>query len=337
MPKEKCFIIAELSANHDGSIERAKQIITAAAEAGADAVKIQTYTADTLTIDCDNKYFQLKDGLWAGRTLYDLYKEASMPWEWTPELIACAQDHGLAFFSTPFDVTAVEYLESLDTPMYKVASFEIVDIPLLRAVGATTKPVIMSTGMASIEEIQEAIDVLRLAGTEDITLLKCTSAYPAQPEDANLLTIPDMAERFGCCIGLSDHTMGTDVAIAAVALGARVIEKHFTLDRLGGGPDDSFSMEPAEFTEMVRAIRVIESALGMPSYGVCRGQEGSLRYRKSIFAVQDIKVGEKFTTSNIRCIRPGDGLHTRSYEHLLGQPALRSIKRGNPLALNDFS
>ena len=331
-----CFIIAELSANHDGSIERAKQIIAAAADAGADAVKVQTYTADTLTIDCDNDYFRLEDGLWAGRTLYDLYEEASLPWDWTEELQQYAHELGLVFFSTPFDETAVDFLEELDVPLYKIASFEVVDIPLLKKVASTGKPVIMSTGMASIAEIEEAVTTLKDAGSGEITLLKCTSAYPALPAEANLLTIPDMATRFECKVGLSDHTLGTVVAVAAVALGASVVEKHFTLDRSGGGPDDSFSMEPAEFAQMVVDIRIAEQARGEVSYCLTDGQKGSTRFRRSVFAVEDIASGEIFTRKNLRCIRPGDGLHTRHYEDLLGKKSKRAIDRGNPLTSDDF-
>jgi len=328
---EGCFIIAELSANHDGSIERAKKIISAAASAGADAIKIQTYTADTLTINCDNDHFSLKEGLWAGRTLYDLYEEASLPWEWTEELQRHAEGLGIVFFSTPFDETAVDFLENLNVPMYKIASFELVDIPLLKKVGRTGKPVILSTGMGGIEEIEEAVNTLREAGSGEITLLKCTSAYPALPTEANLLTISDMTDRFGCQVGLSDHTLGSAVAVAAVALGARVVEKHFTLDRSGGGPDDSFSMEPDEFVKMVQDIRIVEQALGKVSYELTEGQRDSLRYRKSLFAVKDIAAGEKFSERNIRCIRPGFGMHPRYLEGLIGERAPRDFRRGEPL------
>ena len=334
---ESCFIIAELSANHDGSTARAKKIIDAAAQSGADAIKVQTYTADTLTIDCSNEFFTLDGGLWSGRTLYDLYQEASLPWEWTEELMHYTQEQGLAFFSTPFDVTAVDFLERLSVRLYKIASFEIVDIPLLEKVGATRKPVIMSTGMASISEIEEAVSTLREAGTNDITLLKCTSAYPALPSEADLLTIPDMVERFGCRAGLSDHTLGSVVAVAAVALGASVIEKHFTLDRSGGGPDDSFSMEPAEFAQMVTDIRVAEQAMGEVNYSLSDGEQDSIRFRKSLFVVEDIAKGEEFTSRNVRCIRPGYGIHPRYLGDVIGKSSRKNLKRGTPLQLNHFS
>ncbi len=259
--------------NHNGSIERAESILRAAADAGADAVKLQTYTADTLTIPCDNEYFRIKGTIWEGRTLHDLYQEAHTPWEWTPRLMALAKDLGMDCFSTPFDATAVDFLEGCGVSRYKVASFEVVDIPLLKKIAATGKPVIMSTGMATLAEIDEAVRTLRDNGTTDLTLLKCTSAYPAPPEEANLRTIPHMAQAFGCNAGLSDHTMGSAVAVAAVALGATVIEKHFTLSRADGGPDGSFSMEPYEFKQMVQDIRTTEKALGSVCYDLTEKQK----------------------------------------------------------------
>lgn len=327
------YVIAELSANHNGSLKRAIESIRAAAETGADAVKLQTYTADTLTIDCDNEYFRISGGTaWDGRTLYDLYKEAYTPWEWHAELQQVALECGLEFFSTPFDDTAVDFLEQLNVPRHKVASFELVDIPLLKKIGSTKRPVIMSTGMASEEEIQEALDALHSSGCPDITLLKCTSAYPARPEDANLNTIPELAKKFGCKVGLSDHTLGIAVPVAAVALGARVIEKHFTLSRADGGADSGFSLEPAEFKDMVDAVRIAERALGKVQYGGSPGDEKSKIFRRSLFVVKDIKAGERFTKENIRSIRPGQGLPPKFYEAILGQAAVCDIERGMPLA-----
>jgi pseudaminic acid synthase len=333
MNGEKLYIIAELSANHNGSLERATASIRAVAETGADAVKLQTYTADTLTIDCDNEYFKIGGGtLWDGRTLYDLYKEAYTPWEWHAELQEVAQACGLEFFSTPFDDTAVDFLEELNVPMHKVASFELVDIPLLKKIGSTKKPVIMSTGMATEEEIQEALDALRLTGCPEVTLLKCTSAYPAKPEDANLNTLSDMATKFGCKVGLSDHTLGIAVPVAAVALGARVIEKHFTLSRADGGADSGFSLEPAEFKAMVEAVRITEKALGEVRYGGSAGDERSKVFRRSLFVVKNIKAGEIFTPENVRSIRPGQGLPPKFYEAILGKISATDIARGTPLA-----
>ena len=331
----KVFIIAELSANHNHSLELAKQTIRAASEAGADAIKLQTYTADTLTIDCDNAYFRIKGTAWDGMNLYKLYQQAYTPWEWHAELQREAHAAGLQFFSTPFDATAVDFLESLGVPFHKVASFELIDIPLLEKVGATKKPVILSTGMASVEEIEEAIAALTNAGCPEITLLKCTSAYPATPESMNLLTIPDMLRRFGVRVGLSDHTVGTDIAVAAVALGATVIEKHFILDRKVGGPDSHFSCEPAEFRKMVEAVRVVEQAIGQPFYGCTPDEELSKTFRRSLFAVKDIHKGEAITRENVRSIRPGYGLPPKEMTAVLCQTALRDIPRGTPLR-HDF-
>jgi pseudaminic acid synthase len=328
------FIIAELSANHGGSIEHAAKTIRAAAKAGANAVKLQTYTADTLTIDCDNQYFRIGGGTaWDGKTLYNLYKEAYTPWEWHADLKKVAEECGLDFFSTPFDETAVDFLEELGVPFHKVASFELVDIPLLRKVGSTHKPVIMSTGMASEEEIHEAVETLRKAGCTDLTLLKCTSSYPAEPKDANLLTIPDMAAKFGCPVGISDHTIGIAVPVAAVGLGICMIEKHFTLSRADGGPDSSFSLEPAEFKEMVEAVRLAEQALGTICYGGTASEAKTKVFRRSLFAVKDIKAGELFTTENVRSIRPGYGLLPREFDRVLGSTAACDIIRGTPLSI----
>jgi pseudaminic acid synthase len=328
------FIIAELSANHGGSIEHAAKTIRAAAKAGANAVKLQTYTADTLTIDCDNQYFRIGGGTaWDGKTLYNLYKEAYTPWEWHADLKKVAEECGLDFFSTPFDETAVDFLEELGVPFHKVASFELVDIPLLRKVGSTHKPVIMSTGMASEEEIHEAVETLRKAGCTDLTLLKCTSSYPAEPRDANLLTIPDMAAKFGCPVGISDHTIGIAVPVAAVGLGICMIEKHFTLSRADGGPDSSFSLEPVEFKEMVEAVRLAEQALGAICYGGTDSETKTKIFRRSLFAVKDIKEGELFTKENVRSIRPGYGLLPRDMDHVLGSTAACDIICGTPLSV----
>lgn len=332
MSENSVYIIAELSANHNGSLERAKKSIRLAAECGADAIKIQTYTADTLTIDCDNEYFRIGGGtLWDGRTLYDLYKEAYTPWEWHADLQAVAHECGLGFFSTPFDDTAVDFLEELGVPMHKVASFELVDIPLLKKIGSTGKPVIMSTGMASREEVQEALDALRTSGCSEITLLKCTSAYPAAPEDANLQTIPAMAAEFGCAVGLSDHTLGIAVPVAAVTLGAKVIEKHFTLSRDDGGADSGFSLEPDEFKAMVEAVRTATKALGTVQYGGSPGDEKSKVFRRSLFVVKNIEAGEEFTPDNVRSIRPGYGLMPKELDNVLGRKAACNITRGTPL------
>lgn len=325
-------LIAELSANHNGSIERAEQIIRAAADAGANAVKLQTYTADTLTIPCDNEYFRIKGTIWEGRTLHDLYQEAHTPWEWTPRLMALAKDLGMDCFSTPFDATAVDFLEKCGVSRYKIASFEVVDIPLLKKVAATGKPVIMSTGMATLGEIDEAVRTLRENGAGELTLLKCTSAYPAPPEEANLRTIPHLAQAFGCKAGLSDHTMGSAVAVAAVALGATVIEKHFTLSRADGGPDGSFSMEPHEFKQMVQDIRTVEKALGSVCYDLTEKQKESKIFRRSLFVVEDITAGEPFTEQNVRSIRPGHGLPPRFFDMIIGSKATQDLAKGTPLS-----
>lgn len=329
--KISSYIIAEISANHNGSLERAEAIVRAAADAGADAVKLQTYTADTLTIPCDNEYFRIKGTLWEGKTLHDLYQEACTPWEWQPRLKALANDLGMDCFSTPFDATAVDFLENMDVPCHKVASFEVVDIPLLKKIGSTGKPVIMSTGMASLAEIDEAVSTLRENGTQELALLKCTSAYPAPPEEANLLTIPHLAQAFNCVAGLSDHTLGSAVAVGAVAVGARIIEKHFTLARADGGPDSAFSMEPDEFRQMVRDIRTVEKALGTVCYDLTPKQRESKVFRRSLFVVKDMEAGEMFTEENVRSIRPGYGLPPRFAPLLHGKKASQKIVKGTPL------
>ena len=329
-----CYIVAEVSANHDQSYDRAVEILHAAKDAGADAVKLQTYTPDTLTIDSDREWFQVTKGPWAGRTLYDLYGEAFTPWSWHEGLQAEALALGLGFFSTPFDDTAVAFLERLDVPAYKIASFEIVDTALLSSVAQTGKPVIMSTGMASIGEIQEAVDTLRAGGSGAIALLKCTSAYPAQASEMNLRTIPHLAATFNVVAGLSDHTLGGSVAVAAVALGAGIIEKHLTLSRANGGPDAGFSMEPSEFEDMVKAVRIAEQALGRVSYARTAEEENNVGFRRSLFVVEDIEEGEILTTVNVRSIRPGHGLPPRNLLDLLGRRARRHLARGTPLAFD---
>lgn len=329
-----CYLIAEISANHNGSIERAEALVRAAAEAGADAVKLQTYTADTLTIPCDNEYFRIKGTLWEGKTLYDLYQEAYTPWEWQPRLKALANDLGMDCFSTPFDATAVDFLEEMNVPCHKVASFEVVDIPLLKKIASTGKPAIMSTGMASLAEIDEAVTTLRENGTRELALLKCTSAYPAPPEEANLRTIPHLAQAFNCVAGLSDHTLGSVVAVGAVAVGARIIEKHFTLARADGGPDSAFSMEPDEFKQMVQDIRTVEKALGTVCYDLTPKQKESKVFRRSLFVVKDMEAGEVFTEENVRSIRPGYGLPPKMLDNIWGRHAARFIEKGTPLTFD---
>jgi len=308
------------------------------AASGADAVKVQTYTADTLTIPCDNEYFRIGGGtLWDGRTLHDLYQEAFMPWEWQPKLQSVANELGLDFFSTPFDASAVDFLEAMNVPCHKVASFELVDLPLLKKIAATRKPVIASTGMATEEEIAEAVKTLRDGGCTQLALLKCTSAYPALPEEMHLRTLSDLAARFSVPVGLSDHTMGHTVPVAAVALGACIVEKHFTLSRATPGPDSAFSLEPEEFAAMVTAIRTTEKALGRVNYQVSANEAKSRQFRRSLFVVKDIQKGEPFTEQNVRAIRPGQGLHTRHLDEVLGQRAVRDLKRGTPLSRDMFA
>jgi N-acetylneuraminate synthase len=326
------YIIAEMSANHMQDFNRAVQIIEAAKAAGADAVKIQTYTPDTLTINCHNINFQIKGTIWEGRNLYDLYGEAYMPWEWQPRLKEVADDLNLDVISTAYDITSVDFLEKMEVPAYKIASFELVDLPLLRYVAATGKPIILSTGMATLAEIEEALKTIRGSGGKDIILLKCTSAYPAPSEEMNLRTIPHMAEAFRVPTGLSDHTLGIAVPVAAVALGACLVEKHFTLSRSFPGPDSTFSLEPHEFETMVESIRIAERALGRVRYEVTEQESVSKVFRRSLFVVQDMNPGEIFTEKNVRSIRPGYGLHTRFLREVLGRKAAHKIRRGTPLA-----
>lgn len=331
-PGLPAYIIAEMSANHGQSLDEAVRIIHAIKECGADAVKIQTYTPDTLTIDCDRPEFQIGKGtLWEGKNLYKLYAEAYTPWDWQPRLKAIAESLGLHFFSTPFDDTAVDFLEDMQAPAYKIASFELVDIPLIRKVARTGKPIIMSTGMGTVEEIEDAVASIRAEGNQQLALLKCTSAYPAAPEEMNLQTIPDLAERFGVPVGLSDHTLGISVPVAAIALGACIVEKHFTLSRSVVGPDSAFSLEPREFKELVQSIRFAEKSLGRVHYGVSERERASATFRRSLFAVQAIKAGEAFTPANVKSIRPGYGLPPKFYDHVIGSMATRDIERGMPL------
>ena len=326
------YLIAEMSANHAGDIVYAKEIIHAAREAGADCIKIQTYTPDTITIDCDNKYFQISDGTWNGENLYRLYQKAYTPWEWQEELKEEAQKTGIDFFSTPFDNTAVDFLEEIGIEFYKIASFEVVDIPLIEYVASKGKPIIMSTGMASLAEIDEAVAAVRRQGNDNLALLRCASAYPAITDEMNLRTMQNMAETFGVPVGLSDHSMGSVGAVTAVALGASIIEKHFCLDRSIKNPDSSFSMNPSEYRQMVKDIRQAEKAIGRVIYGASEQEQSNLAFRRSIFCVKDIKKGEKITEENVRIIRPGYGLKPKHYPEILGQTALRDIKRGTPVS-----
>lgn len=328
------YIIAEMSANHAGSLDRAKEIIRAAKDCGADCVKIQTYTPDTLTIDCHNEFFQVKNGTWEGENLYSLYGKAYTPWEWQKELKEEADRVGIDFLSTPFDRTAVDFLEDLGLDFYKIASFEMIDLPLIEYVASKGKPIIMSTGMGTVEEIKEAVETVFQTGNRQLAILKCSSAYPADPADMHLRTISDMKERFRIPVGLSDHSMGSFSAVTAVALGANVIEKHFCLGREIENPDASFSMTPEEFRQMVADIRRTEQALGVPTYGVSRQEESSMVFRRSIFAVKDIAEGEELTEENIRIIRPGYGMKPKYQKDVLGMRAGQAMKRGTPLTFD---
>lgn len=326
------YIIAEMSANHNQQFKNAVKIIEAAQKAGADAIKLQTYLPDTITIEARNDYFRIKDTIWDGKYFYDLYSEAYTPWDWHPKLKEVADSLGIDLFSTPFDSTAVDFLNNMDVPAYKIASFEVVDIPLIQKVALTGKPIIISTGMATLSEIDEAVRIIREAGCKQLALLKCTSAYPAPPEEMNLLTIPHLAEAFAVPVGLSDHTMKNEVPIAAVALGACIVEKHLTLSRKDPGPDNAFSLEPEEFKSMVESIRTVERALGAVSYEITEKEKTSRVHRRSLFVVEDMEQGDVFSDKNVRSIRPGFGLHTRYLEDVLGRKATRKIARGTPLA-----
>ena len=324
------FIIAEMSGNHNQSLERALAIVDAAADAGVDAVKIQTYTADTMTIDIDTGEFFIsdKDSLWKGETLYHLYEKAHTPWEWHKAIFERCKERGIMGFSTPFDDTSVDFLEDLGVPCYKIASFENVDLPLIRKVARTGKPIIASTGMTTVAELSDLVQTVRKNGCTDLTLLKCTSSYPASPEGTNLRTIPHMRELFGCAVGLSDHTLGIGAAVASVALGAAVIEKHFTLSRAEGGVDAAFSLEPAEMAQLVRECRTAALALGAVSYERAEQEQKSLQFRRSLYVVEDMKAGDVFTEKNLRRIRPGMGLSPKYYDIILGKKANCNITRG---------
>jgi N-acetylneuraminate synthase len=332
-PNQQPFVIAEMSGNHNQSLERALEIVEAAAKTGAHALKIQTYTPDTMTIDLDEREFHISDpkNLWAGTSLYKLYGEACTPWEWHKPIFDRARTLGIIPFSTPFDDTAVDFLETLDVPCYKIASFENTDLPLIRRVATTGKPLIISTGMATVAELDDTVRAAREAGCKDLILLKCTSTYPATAENTNILTIPHLRELFGCEVGLSDHTMGVGVSIASVAIGASVIEKHFTLSRADGGVDSAFSMEPAEMAQLVLESDRAWQAMGHVAYGPTEVEKKSLQYRRSLYVVQDIKAGDVLTKENLRAIRPGLGLPTKYLEKVLGRAVNKNLKRGTAL------
>lgn len=326
------FVICELSGNHNGSLDRALEMVDAAAETGCDAIKIQTYTADTITLDVDRPEFQIHGGLWDGRSLYELYQEAHTPFEWHPALFERAAKRGVILFSSPFDETAVDLLSELGAPAYKIASFEAVDLPLIRYAAAKGRPLIISTGMANLEEITAARDAALEAGAAGVVLLHCVSSYPAVFGDANVRTVADMAKRFGCPIGLSDHTPGSAASVAAVAMGASVIEKHFTLARADGGPDAAFSLEPAEFEALTRDCKDAWAALGAAHYDVLGSERGSLLFRRSLYVTADVAAGETLSKANVRSVRPGNGLAPGEMDRVLGRPAKRALKRGEPLA-----
>jgi pseudaminic acid synthase len=330
---KRVFVIAEMSANHGHDINIAKETIKAAKEAGADAIKLQTYTADTITIDCNNDYFQVKQGtIWDGRTLHDLYKEAHTPWEWHEELMDYAKELGLICFSSPFDKTAVDLLESLKVPAYKIASFEITDLPLIEYVASKKKPIIISTGIATLSEIDDAVQACRKVGNDQIVLLKCTSAYPAKIEDANLRTMQNLKETFNVEVGLSDHTLGATVPVVSVALGARVIEKHFILDKSVGGPDSSFSLDRDEFKMLVDSVRNAEKSLGLVDYRISEKKLKSREFSRSLFVVRDVQEGEIFTEENVRSIRPGYGLKPKYINKVIGKKAKQTISKGTPVS-----
>jgi pseudaminic acid synthase len=328
----QCYIIAEMSANHNGKFENAVELIKQCAEAGVDAIKLQTFTADTITMDCDNKYFQIDQGtLWDGRTLHDLYKEAYTPWEWQPKLKKIAEDLGVTLFSSPFDKSAVDFLEEMNVSAYKVASFEITDIPLIEYIASKNKTVIISTGIATLTDIEKAVNACLRIGNNDVILLKCTSAYPATYEEMNLKTMHNLSETFNVVTGLSDHTLGIEIPIAAVALGAKVIEKHVTLRRADGGLDAAFSLEPQELKSMVIAIRNIEKALGRVTYELSAKAIKSKEFSRSLFVVKDMESGEAFTEENVRSIRPGYGMHPENLSEVIGRTSTMDVKKGTPL------
>ena len=331
------YIIAELSANHNGKLETALKIIEEAKKAGADAIKLQTYTADTITLDCDSEEFQIRGGLWDGKTLYQLYKEAHMPWAWHKPLFEHARKLGITIFSSPFDNTAVDLLEDLNAPAYKIASFEAVDLPLIKYVASTGKPMIISTGMADAEEIQEAIEAARQGGCKALAILHCVSGYPAPAEDYNLRTIPDMMQRFGLVTGLSDHTLDNTTAIASVAMGASIIEKHFTLDRSGGGPDDSFSLEPSDLAALCRDSKTVWSALGCVDYGRKSSEVGNVMFRRSLYFTKDMDLGEEITFDCVRSVRPGYGLSPKFLDEIMGKKVACAIKKNTPVKVEFIS
>jgi len=332
----KVFIIAELSANHNGSIDTAIETIRAAKRAGADCIKLQTYTADTITIDSNKEDFIINDTIWSGRKLHELYQEAYTPWEWHEKLFKVAEEEGLVCFSSPFDKTSVDFLEKLNTPAYKIASFEITDIPLIEYVASKGKPVIISTGIAELEDIELAVETCRKAGNNQIALLKCTSSYPAPIEEANMMMVQDLAKRFNVISGLSDHTMGATVPIVATAFGAKIIEKHFILDRSIGGPDASFSMNEIEFTKMVKSVREAELAIGVLDYNLTDKQKKGKDFSRSLYFVEDVKEGEILTEKNIRSIRPGFGLHPKHYNSILGKKVNKNVEKGDRVDLNNI-
>lgn len=336
-PDHPPYVIAELSANHNGSMETAKAIIAAARKAGADAVKLQTYRPDTITLDSDAEDFRIKDGLWDGRTLYELYEEAHMPWDWHAPLFDHARRHGITIFSSPFDTSAIDMLEDLGAPAYKIASFEAVDIPLIRYAAQTGKPMIISTGMADVEEIGEAIEAARDGGCRELAVLHCVSGYPAPPEDYNLRTIVDMIERFGLVTGLSDHTLDNATAVTSVALGASIIEKHFTLDRSGGGPDDSFSLEPSEMAALCASVKTAWLALGRVDYGCKSSEQANVKFRRSLYFVKDMKAGDIITPDAVRSVRPGYGLPPKLLGEVLGRRMARDVTACSPVVESAFA
>lgn len=325
------YVIAELSANHNGKLETALRIIEEAKKAGADAVKLQTYKPDTITLPSDSEDFKIHGGLWDGRTLYDLYQEAHMPWDWHKPLFEYSRQIGITIFSSPFDTTAIDLLEDLNTPAYKIASFEAIDLPLIKYAASTGKPMIISTGMADAEEIQEAIDAAHSAGCKELALLHCVSGYPAPAEDYNLHTIPDMMQRFGLVTGLSDHTLDNTTAIASVALGAAIIEKHFTLDRQGGGPDDSFSLEPKDLKDLCRGAKTAWQALGKVDYGRKSSEQANVQFRRSLYFVNDLQVGDVITTQDVRSVRPGYGLAPKHLDAVIGKKVTRAVRAATPV------
>ncbi|MGD8105570.1 pseudaminic acid synthase [Pantoea sp. FN0302] len=336
---EPPYIIAELSANHNGKIENALRLIEEAKIAGADAIKLQTYTADTITLNSDSEDFQIHGGLWNGKTLYNLYKEAAMPWEWHSVLFEHARKQDITIFSSPFDNTAVDLLEDLNAPAYKIASFEAIDLPLIRYVASTGKPMIISTGMADAEEIQEAIEAAKAGGCKELAILHCVSGYPAPAEDYNLRTVKDMMDRFGLVTGLSDHTIDNTTAITSVALGAAIIEKHFTLNRAGGGPDDSFSLEPPEMKALCDGAKTAWAALGQVDYGRKSSEQGNVKFRRSLYFVKDMACGDVITTASIRSVRPGFGLPPKYFDQIIGKSVKSNIKANTPVtveSINEF-